>query len=98
MASSLSNFLSNLSGGIHIINCKVGQKVENVKHAELNISIAINHNLVEYKCLCCNKNYEHKFEEKLKERFFNTYKFSNHENNTLILLLRLFYPYEYMNE
>ena len=33
--------------------------------------------LVEYKCLCCNKNYQHKFDKKLKERFFNTYKFSN---------------------
>ena len=31
--------------------------------------------LIEYKC--CNKNYQHKFDEKLKERFFNTYKLSN---------------------
>ena len=23
--------------------------------------------LIEYKCLCCNKNYQHKFDEKLKE-------------------------------
>ena len=28
------------------------------------------------------------FNEKLKERFFNTYKFSNHDNNKFILLLR----------
>ena len=27
------------------------------------------------------KNYQHKFGEKLKERFFNTYKFSNHDNS-----------------
>ena len=26
--------------------------------------------LIEYKCLCCNKNYQQKFDEKLKERFF----------------------------
>ena len=45
----------------------------------------------------CNKNYQYKFDEKLKERFFNTYKFSSYDNNKLILLLRKgFYPYEYM--
>ena len=31
--------------------------------------------LVEYKCLCCNKNYQHKFDKKLKEQPFNTSKF-----------------------
>ena len=49
--------------------------------------------------MCCNKNYLHKFDEKLKERLFNTYKFSNHHNNTFILLLRKgVYPYEYMDD
>ena len=43
--------------------------------------------LTEYKCLCCHKNYQHKFDKKLKERFFNTYKFSNHNNSKFILLL-----------
>ena len=39
-----------------------------------------------------------KFDEKLKERFFNTYKFSNHDNNKFILLLlKDIYPYEYMD-
>ena len=38
--------------------------------------------LIENKCFCCNKNYQHKFDEKLKEQFFTiTYKFSNHGNN-----------------
>ena len=47
--------------------------------------------------MCCNKNYQHKFDEKLKERFINTYKFSNRENNNFILLLRKgVYPYYYM--
>ena len=44
-------------------------------------------NLIEYKCLCCNKNYQHKLNERLKERFFNTYKSSNYDNNKFILLL-----------
>ena len=39
------------------------------------------------------------FDEKSKERFFNTYKFSNHGDNSFILLLRKgVYPYEYMDD
>ena len=47
----------------------------------------------------CNKNYQHKFNEKLKERFFNTCKFSNNDNNKFALLLRKdVHPYEYMHD
>ena len=47
----------------------------------------------------CNKKYPHKFDKKLKERVFNTYKFSNHDNNKFISLLQKgVYPYEYMNK
>ena len=45
-------------------------------------------NLIECKCLCCNKNYQHKFDEKLKQRFFNTHNFSNCDNNKFSLLLQ----------
>ena len=49
--------------------------------------------------MCCNKNYQHKFDEKLKERFFNTYEFSNLDNNTFVLLLqKSVYPGEYMDD
>ena len=44
--------------------------------------------LIEYKFLCCKKNYQNKFDEKLKEILFNTYKFSKHHNSKFILLLR----------
>ena len=45
--------------------------------------------------MCCNKNYQHKFDENIKERFFNTYKFSNSDNNKFILFLRKYVcPYE----
>ena len=55
--------------------------------------------MFEYKCLCCNKNYQHKFDEKLKERFINTFKISNHDNNKFISLLRKGVdPYEYIND
>ena len=49
--------------------------------------------------MCCNKNYQHKFDEKLKEGFFNTHKVSYHGNNKFISLLRRgVYPYEYMDD
>ena len=81
MASSLSNLVNNLSEGIHRIKGKYG-------HHD-------NDYLIECKCLHCNKNYQHKFDEKLNERFFNTYKFSNHDSNNFILFLRKgAYPYE----
>ena len=36
---------------------------------------------IEYKCSSCNKIYQWKFNEKLKERFFNTCSFSKHDNS-----------------
>ena len=49
--------------------------------------------------MCCNKSYQRKFDEKLKEWYFNTYKFSNHDNNKFILVLwKGFYPYECMDD
>ena len=46
-----------------------------------------------------NKDYQQKFDEKLKERFFNTYTFSNHNNNNFILLLRKgVYPFVYIDD
>ena len=51
--------------------------------------------LIEYKCLCCNKNHQYKFDEKLKKRFFNTCKLSHHEIDKFILLLQKdICPYE----
>ena len=49
--------------------------------------------------MCCNKNYQHNFEEKLTEILFNTYTFSNRVNNKFILLSRKgVYLYECMND
>ena len=45
-------------------------------------------NSIEYKCLCCNKNYKKKFNEDLKKQFFNKYKYSNHDISKFILLLQ----------
>ena len=79
MASSLSNLVNNLSEGIHRIKCKYCNCF-----LECN---SFKDDLIEYKCSCCKKNHQHKFDEKLKEQFFNTYKFYNHDNNKFFLLL-----------
>ena len=47
----------------------------------------------------CNKNYQINLDENLNKLFFNTYKFSNHDINKFILLLRKgVHPYEYMDD
>ena len=48
----------------------------------------------------CNKNCHKKLKvwQKVKRTIFNRYKFSNHDNNKFILLLRNgVYPYECMD-
>ena len=52
--------------------------IKNMKFVELNTKIAtaflntyFNDDLIEYKCLCCNKDYERKFDDNLMKRFFN---------------------------
>ena len=46
-----------------------------------------------------NKSYQRRFDKMLKERFFNTYRFSNRDNNKFVLLFRKgVYPYEYVHD
>ena len=49
----------------------------------MNIHTNFKDDLIEHKCLSGNKIYQQKFNEKLKERFYNTCKFSNHDNSHL---------------
>ena len=88
------------------LNVNSNMIIKNEKHVEFNISIAkcfleytnFKDYLIEFKCLCCNKNYQQKFDKKLEEQFFNTYKFSNHDNKKFISLLQKdVYPYEQMD-
>ena len=96
MVSSLSSLVNNLSEGIHKIECKCGhddKKCETCgikdKYCDCFLEYTnFKDDLIKYKCLCCNKYYQNKIDEKSKERFFNTYKFSNHDNNKFILLLQ----------
>ena len=67
MSSCLSNFDNNLSGEFYEIKYKYGN---NDKKCEICIIIAckyidcflkctnFTHDLTEYKCSCCNKNYQ----------------------------------------
>ena len=80
MASSLLNLPILFSEKIHKIKCKY-------RHGDKKCETCGNTNKVcdyflectnfkddlkEYKCSCCNKNYQKKFDEKLKQRVFNT--------------------------
>ena len=84
MASLLSNLVNNLSEGFHRIKCKFGCYDEKCKTCRMKYKYCdclleytnFKDNSIEYKCLCCNKNYQHEFDVKLKELLFNTYKFS----------------------
>ena len=77
MASSLSNLVNNPSEGIHRIKCKYGRgnkKCETcgIKCKDCSCFLKYTHfkdDLIEYKCLCCNKNYQRKFDEKLRKDF-----------------------------
>ena len=95
MPSSLSNLINNLSERIGRIKLKFGHndkkcEVYRSKYKYCDCILEYTNfkdDLIEYKCLCCNQNYQHKFDEKLTKRYFHTYKFSNHDNNKFILLL-----------
>ena len=85
MAGLLSNLVNNLSEGIHKIKCKFGHddktcEICGIKYNYCDCFLEYTNfkdDLIEYKYLCCSKNYEHMFDEKLKELFFNIYKLSN---------------------
>ena len=107
MTSLLSNLVNNLSEGIQRIKYKFGhddKKCETfgIKYKYCDCFLEYTNfkdDLIEYERLCCNKNYQRKLDEKIKEQFFNTCKFSNHGNKKFILLLRKGdYPYEYMDD
>ena len=88
MASSSSNLINNLSWGIHRIKCKFGHDDKKCETCGISFLEYTNfkYDLIEYKCLCFNKDFQHKFK---------VYKFFNHNSNKFILLLRKgVYPYD----
>ena len=97
----------NPSEGIHWTKCKFGyhdKKCETwrnkYKHWDCFLEdISFKDNLLEYKCLFCNKHCQHKFDEELKEQFLNTNKFPNYYNSKFIWSFeKTVYPYKYMDD
>ena len=107
MASSISNLFNCLAEGTNKIKCNCGHDDKNCetrgircKDCECCLEYTnVKDNLIEYTFLCCNKNYPKMFHKILKNIFANTYKFSNHNINKLILLLpKGVYPYKYIDD
>ena len=103
MARSLLIFLE----GIHKIKCKHGDEDKKCETCWIKYkycdcfleNINFKDDLIERKRFSCNKNYQHKLDEKLKEQFFNTCKYFNYANNKFFMLLQKgIYPYDYMDD
>ena len=90
MSTSLSNFVDNLSEGLHNDECKDCKSYLDY--------VTIKDNQIIFRCFSCKKNYEKGFNKELIQRFANIYEFYNGDLNKFILLLRKgVYPYEYMD-
>ena len=78
MTTSLSNLVNNLSEGIHRIKCKFGHNDKNYETCRIKYMYCdcfleytyFKDDLIEYKCLCCNNNYQQTFDEKVKGTIF----------------------------
>ena len=97
MSTSLSRLVDNLSNSI-IKNGKCGSCGSNLEY----IAIRKSGRLI-LECYDCKRRYSEKFSEKLEKKFIkkfkNTYGFCNKDINKFMLLLRkVIYPYEYMND
>ena len=65
MASSPSNLVNNLSEGIHRIKCKFRYNDKKCETSEIKYKYCdcfleymnFKDDVIEYKCLCCNKSY-----------------------------------------
>ena len=74
MESSSSNLVNNLAEDIREIKCKYGhddKKFETcgIKYKDCKCCFEytnVKNNLMEQKCLCCNKNYQKAFNKNLK--------------------------------
>ena len=77
MAGSLWNLDNNLSEEIDRIKCKFEHDNKKCKTPRIKYKYCdcfceytnFEDHLIEYKCFCCNKSYQRKFDEKLSQRF-----------------------------
>ena len=78
MESSLLDLANNLAKGIHNViykNLHDNKKCETygIKYKDCACFLEYTNfrdSLIEYKCLCCNKNYQNKFDENLNKTIF----------------------------
>ena len=95
MASSISNPVNNLAGRIHKIKCKYGNNNKEYKNCITKYKdcgsclkyTSVKDDLIVYKCLYCNRNYQKMFDEKLKSNLLI-------HTNFLTMILNLFCCYE----
>ena len=103
MTSSLSNLLNNVPEWINRIKRKYwhnDRKCIKNKYCDCILEYTnFKDDLIEYNCLCRNKNYQGEFDEKLTQQFLNRYKFSSHDNNKSVLSLQKdVYSCKYMDD
>ena len=75
MARSLPNLVNNLAERILKVKCKYGNGNKKFKTYEIKCKgckycfeyTNVKDDLVVFECLCCNKNYQKKFDENLKK-------------------------------
>ena len=97
MASTLSSLVNNLADRIHKINCKYehdDRKCETCRITSTDCNCFLEYinfkdYLEEQRCLCCNNNYQKRFDENLKKRFFLI-----HANFLTMISIRQFYCWE----
>ena len=91
MAKSLSKLVDNLTENIHndkCVKCK----------SNLCFINAVNE-ILTFECMDCGKEYKKGLNKKLIERFSNVYEFCSYDINKFMVLLRkVVYLYEYMDE
>ena len=88
--------VTNFTKGIHKIKCKDEHNDKKrepcrIKYKDCECFLEYTNFrdiLIKYKFLCCNKNYPKRFDENLKKKFVNTYRFSKHDINKFIFYLR----------
>ena len=83
MASSLSCLGNNIAEGIRKLKCKyrntdkmIKCEVCGIKHKDGDCFLEYTNfrdDLVEYKCLCCGKNYQKQFDENFEKRFLTNF-------------------------
>ena len=101
MTSLLTNLGDNLAQGSKKLKVNMAMVRRNVKNVQLNTNImsAFSNTQMLESVHVVTRITKKKSDEDLKKWFANTYKFSNHDIKTFILLLRKgVYPYESMDQ